>query len=133
MTASDVGNVILGVVLFLHGAVHLWYLVLAQRWVAFEASMGWTGRSWALTAPLGDGTTRAFASATFLLVAAAFALGGVAVAIGFRWTEPLLVLAAVLSLAAIGLFWDGKPDMLVQKGLIGAAIDLAVVLWVALT
>jgi hypothetical protein len=123
-------TVIVGIVLVLHGLTHLWYVVLAQRLVAFRPEMGWTGQSWALTSTLGEPVTRAVATATYLLVAATFALGGVSVLTHAAWSRPLLAGSATLSLAAIVLFWDGGTDHLVEKGLIGLAINVAVLLWV---
>lgn len=125
-------NVIAGVGLALHGLTHLWYVVLAQRLVAFQPAMGWTGRSWALTGNLGDPLTRAFATATYLLAAATFALGGASLIAHSGWSRPLLAGSATLSLAAIALFWDGATDHLVEKGLIGLVIDIAVLAWVFL-
>jgi len=51
-------RVLSGVFFVLHGLVHLWYVVLSQRLVAFQADMGWTGESWLLTGPLGDVASR---------------------------------------------------------------------------
>lgn len=123
-------TVVAGTVLALHGLTHLWYVVLAQRLVAFQPEMGWSGRSWALTANLGDPLTRAFATATYLLAATTFTLGGASLITHSGWTRPLLAGSAALSLAAIALFWDGATDHLVEKGLIGLAIDVAVLVWV---
>ncbi len=119
-------TVLAGVLVLLHGLTHLWYVVLGLRLVPFRPEMGWTGHSWALSGLLGEPATRAFAVAVYLLCAAAFALGGAAVLAHGPWWRPLLIGAAVLSLAAIVLFWDGHTDHLVEKGLIGALLDLAV-------
>ena len=47
-----------GLFIVLHGLVHLWYVVLSQKLVAFQPEMGWVGRSWLLTNVLGDSPTR---------------------------------------------------------------------------
>jgi hypothetical protein len=38
-------RILFGIFVVLHGLVHLWYVVLSQRLVEFQADMGWTGES----------------------------------------------------------------------------------------
>jgi hypothetical protein len=121
---------LIGIFIVLHGLVHLWYVTLSQRLVEFQPEMGWTGRSWVLTNPLGDGTTRSLASALFVLVTITYVVGGAGVLIQQDWWRPVVIGSALLSSAFILLFWDGQLQMLVEKGVLGLAIN--VVLLVAL-
>ena len=113
-----------GVFLVLHGLVHAWYVVLAQELVPFEAAMGWTGRSWALTSWLGEPTTRMIATVWYGLAGIAFVVGGIAVLAQAAWWRPALAVASIISALAITVFWDGNGEMLMQKGVIGLAISL---------
>ena len=115
------------VFLVLHGVVHLWYVVLSQGWVEVEDAMGWNGRSWLLSGLLAEGTILSVASVLYVLVAAGFLAGGAGHALGRDWATPVLVGAAVLSTVVLVAMWDGRFDLLVEKGLVGVAINVAVV------
>ena len=71
--------------------------------------------------------------ATILYVVAtlAFVIGGGGLLAEATWTRPVLVGAAILSSAAILLFWEGGMEMAMQKGLLGLLINVAllIALW----
>ncbi len=113
-----------GVFLVLHGLVHGWYVVLAQKLVPYEPAMGWTGRSWALTSWLGEPTTRMVATVWYGLAGITFVVGGIAVLAQAAWWRPALAVASIISALAITVFWDGSGEMLMHKGVIGLAISL---------
>jgi len=115
-----------GVFVILHGLVHLWFVVLSQRLVAFQPEMGWTGRSWLLTGLIGDASTRLMASVAYTLATIAFVVGGAGLLAQGGWWRPILTGAALLSAAAILLLWDGVTQLLVPRGIIGLLIDLAI-------
>jgi hypothetical protein len=115
------------VFLGLHGLVHLWYVVLSQGWVEMEDTMGWNGRSWLLSDLLAAGTVLSLASVLYVLVAVGFLAGGVGYALGRDWATPVLVGAAALSTVVLLAMWDGRFDLLVEKGAVGVAINVAVV------
>jgi hypothetical protein len=117
---------LIGIFVVLHGLVHLWYVVLSQRLVEFQAEMGWTGESWVFSSLLGDGTTRSLASALYALATVGFVAGGIGMLIRQEWWRTVVMAAAALSTATVVLFWDGSPDLIVQKGLIGLLIDGAI-------
>jgi hypothetical protein len=113
--------------LVLHGVVHLWYVVLSQGWVEMEDAMGWNGRSWLLSNLLTEGTVLSLASVRYVLVAVGFLAGGVGYALGRDWATPVLVGAAALSTVVIVAMLDGRFDLPVEKGVVGVAINVAVV------
>lgn len=116
-----------GVFLVLHGFVHLWYVVLSQGWVEMEDAMGWNGQSWLLSDLLAEGAVLSLASVLYVLVAVGFLAGGVGYALGRDWTTPVLVGTAVLSTVVLVAMWDGRFDLLIEKGIVGVAINVAVV------
>ncbi|MCL7454159.1 MAG: hypothetical protein M8467_14040 [Anaerolineae bacterium] len=118
----------LGIFMVLHGLVHLWYLTLSQGLVEFEAEMGWTGRSWLFSAFLGDAAMRWLATALFAVATMGFVAGGLGLVAQQEWWEPVTIVTAAISVVTILLFWDGGMQMLVQKGLIGFLIDIAILL-----
>ena len=120
------GRYLIAALILAHGLVHLWYVVLSQRLVEYEADMGWTGRSWLFTPLMGDSATRWMAAIIFSLLTVVFVTGGVGLLARQDWWRPLTVFAASLSTVSILLFWDGGGQMLVQKGLIGLVIDIII-------
>jgi hypothetical protein len=119
-------RVLLGILIVLHGLVHLWYFTLSQRVVEFRPEMGWSGRSWVFTNLLGDSTTRTLAGVLYILATLAFVVSGIGIFVRADWWRPALVGSAVFSAAIILLLWDGGMQLIVQKGLIGFLIDLGV-------
>jgi len=115
----------LGILIVLHGLVHLWYVMLSQGWVEFQPEMGWTGESWFFALLLDETATRLLATASYGLAALGFVVGGIGFWTAQDWWRPVTVGSAALSAAAILLFWDGRGRRLVEKGLVGLLIDLA--------
>ena len=123
-----------GLFIVLHGLVHVWYVVLSQKLVAFQPAMGWNGRSWLLTNLIGDSSTRSVASLLLILVTVAMVVSGIGVmtrAGHNEWWRPVLIGAAVLSSVTLIIFWDGSLDLIVQKGLIGLVINGAILIAMA--
>lgn len=116
-----------GVFLGLHGLVHLWYVVLSQGWVEVEDAMGWNGHSWLLSPVLDSGSILSAASVLYLLVTLGFVAGGIGYALGREWSSAVLIAAAILSTVVLVAMWDGKPDLLVEKGLLGVLINVGLV------
>jgi len=118
---------LVGLFLILHGLVHLWYVTLSRGLVEFQSEMGWTGRSWLLSPFLSEGTTSLLASALYVLATVGFVLGGVGYLAELGWWPSVVVGSAVVSTIVIALFWDGSWEMVVQKGLIGLLINVAII------
>jgi hypothetical protein len=114
-----------GIFVLLHGLVHLWYVVLSQRWVEFQAEMGWTGESWLFSPLLGDGATRGLATVLYSLAALGFVIGGLGVLARQDWWRPVVLGSAAFSAAVVLLFWDGGLQRIVEKGLLGFLINVA--------
>ena len=117
-----------GLFIVLHGLVHLWYVVLSQKWVAFQPEMGWTGRSWLLTNVLGDSPTRLLAGLLYVLATIGLVVSGIGVMARGEWWRPVLIGSTILSSVTLLLFWDGSTDLIVQKGLIGLVINGAILI-----
>jgi hypothetical protein len=114
------------VFLALHGLVHGWYVVLSQGWIAVEDAMGWNGESWLLTGLLPEGVILAVASVLYVLVALLFVAGAGGYLRGADWATAALLAGAVLSTLVLVAMWDGRFDLLVEKGVVGVAINLAI-------
>jgi hypothetical protein len=122
-------NLAIGAFVVLHGLVHLWFVVLSQRLVAFDAGTrapAWPGTSWVFSGLIGDPATRALASVLHVLATLALVAGGVGIALRPESWRPTVAGAAVLSSAVIVLFWDGGLETPVDEGVIGLPIDAAI-------
>jgi hypothetical protein len=119
----------IAVFLVLHGLVHGWYVVLSQGWVEVEDAMGWNGESWLLSGVLPESLILNLASVGYVVVAAGFVLGAVGYVLAAGWTTPVLVGTAVLSTVVLLATWDGRFDLLVEKGVLGVFVNAFVVVW----
>lgn len=119
-------RILAGLIIVLHGLVHLWYFTLSQKLVEFQPEMGWTGKSWIFTNLIGDAATRSLASVLYVLAAIGLVAGGTGIFIQQDWWRPVLAGSAIFSSAVILLFWDGSTAMLVQKGMLGFLINLVI-------
>lgn len=119
-------RILTGLIIVLHGLVHLWYFTLSQKLVEFQPEMGWTGKSWIFTNLIGDAATRSLASVLYVLAAIGLVAGGTGIFIQQDWWRPVLAGSAIFSSAVILLFWDGSTAMLVQKGMLGFLINLVI-------
>jgi hypothetical protein len=117
----------MGIFVILHGLVHLWFVVLSQELVAFKPEMGWTGESWLFTGLLGSSAPRTLASVVYVLATAAFVIAGAGILFEAAWAPSLVRIAAVFSGLMILLFWDGSPQLIVEKGLLGFLINVGLV------
>ncbi|MFT4931274.1 MAG: hypothetical protein ACI91T_001149 [Natronomonas sp.] len=122
-----VQNLLVGTFLAFHGLVHLWYVVLSQGWVTVEDATGWNGHSWLLSGSLAESTILSIASVVYVLVTVGFVVGGVGYALQSDWRSPVLIAAALLSTLMLVIMWDGRFDVLVEKGIVGLAINVALV------
>lgn len=119
-------RILTGLIIVLHGLVHLWYFTLSRKLVEFQPEMGWTGDSWIFTNLIGDAATRSLASVLYVLAALGLVAGGTGIFIQQDWWRPVLIGSAIFSSAVIILFWDGSTEMLVQKGMLGFLINLVI-------
>ena len=88
--------------------------------------MGWTGASWLLSGLLGDAATRSLASVLYVLATVGFVVGGIGTLARQGWWRPVVVGSAGLSAGIVVLLWDGRLDLIVQKGLVGLLIDMGI-------
>jgi hypothetical protein len=117
-------EIVVGIFLILHGLVHVWYVVLSQGWVEFQAEMGWTGFSWLLNGILGIKFANILATIFYSVAAIAFVISGVGLFAKQEWTRTSIIVASLISIFVVLLFWDGKFNQLVEKGLLGLLISI---------
>ena len=119
-------TVIFGIVLALHGLVHLLYFGQSQRFFELQPGMTWPNRSWAFSRTLGDAATRGLASVLLLVTAAGLIAGAAGVFARQSWWRPVVLGAAALSTLIYILLWDGGGQHLDNKGGVGVLISVAI-------
>lgn len=119
---------IIGTFIILHGLVHLLYF--GQSWRLFELQPGmvWPDGAWAFSKLVGDKATRWLASASCILAALGFVVGGIGGFMSQVWWLPTVVASATFSTIIYILFWDGKMQKLHDKGGIGILINIAILI-----
>ena len=120
-------TVLTGIFIILHGLVHMWYVVLSYQGVAYQPDMGWNGKSWLFSSILPQATVRSITGILFILATIAFVISGIGIFIKAEWLNIFILSSAIFSTLILTLFWDGKLEMIVQKGLIGVLINLAII------
>ena len=120
-------RVFTGIFIILHGLVHLWYVVLSYRWVEYQPEMGWNGQSWLFSSFLSQATVHSITGVLFFLAALIFVISGIGIFIQASWVNPILLSSAAFSSMVLILFWDGSLDRIVQKGILGVLINLAII------
>ena len=120
-------RLLVGIFLVLHGLVHLWYVVLSQGWVEVEDQMGWNGHSWLFSSVLSSETLLALASVLYVVVTIGFVLGGIGFALDAGWWAPVVVGTAVLSTVVLVAMWDGRFELLIEKGAAGVLINVGLI------
>jgi hypothetical protein len=129
MSTSTI-RIITALVLIVHGIGHAMAFFPALNIFSTEK---WHYRSWLLSGFLGDTVSRVF---VMILFGAAL-IGFVAAGLGLlgwlvphnAW-QPLAIISAVISLVALGLFWNSFASLFPNK--IGAILVDVVTLWALL-
>ena len=119
--------VLYGVFTILHGLVHLFYAGQSARVFELQSGMTWPDRSWLLDGILTEQTGRSIATAGLVASAVIFAAAGLGLFVRGAWWRPVMITAAALSSAVFVLFWDGAVAKLHDKGAVGVAINVAMV------
>jgi hypothetical protein len=119
-------RIIFGILVVLHGLVHLLYFGQSRRSFELQPGMLWPDGSWAFSKILGDETTRMLAAILLVLAAIGFVASGVGILVRQAWSRPVIVGVSTLSTVVFVLFWDGALQKLHDKGAIGILINIAI-------
>lgn len=118
---ADLLKLVVTGVIGAHGVGHVLGWMPAWGVARFE---GVSSRSWLLTDVIGESTTRALAGGLWLAPTIGFVFAAAGLFTGQAWWRPVAIGSAVVSLAAIALFWEALP---VGSRVGAIVVDLAVV------
>ena len=119
-------RVIAGVLLLLHGLVHLLYFGQSARLFELKPGMIWPDGSWAFSKLLGEKGTRTLASIFCIIAAIGFMIGSAGIFFGQSWWRMAAVVSAAFSGILYILFWNGRLQNLDGQGFVGLLIDVAI-------
>ena len=119
-------KVIAGVILVLHGLVHLLYFGQSARMFELQPGLTWPDGAWAFSRLLGEEGNRRLASALMILAAAGFVIGAVGIFFGQPWWRTAVIVPAAFSAVIYILFWNGRWQHLDSQGGVGILIELAI-------
>ena len=88
--------------------------------------MTWPDSSWAFSSLLGTDVARTLAGLLCIAMSAGFVVGGVGLLASQTWWRPVIIGIAAASAGLFVLFWDGKAQMLSNKGLFAVLIDVSI-------
>jgi hypothetical protein len=122
--SNELQRLILAVVVGAHGIGHTLFLFSCLG----VPNLGQSTRSWLLTNLIGDGGVRALGSLLWLIATVAFVAVGVGLYRQQDWWRMLSVIAAILSVVGLALFWSNPVTGPAISALIFNVVVLAALL-----
>ena len=119
---------VVGIVVVLHGLVHLLYFAQSQRFFELQSGMLWPDGSWAFSKLLGLDASRWLAGIACVLAALGFVAAGAGVLLAQAWWRPVIVGSAIFSAAVFAFFWNGRAQNLDDQGLFAILINAAMLI-----
>ena len=119
---------IFGVIIVLHGLVHLLYSGQSARYFELNPGMLWPDGSWVFSRLLSNEVARNLASISLIVAAIGLIGGGIGIFASQAWGRPVVIAAATFSSMVYILFWNGSMQNLDAQGAVGILIDLAILL-----
>lgn len=105
-----------GVLIVLHGLVHLQYFGQSLRLFELQPGMVWPESSWVFSKLLGDEATRTLASIACILAGVGFMAGDIGTLVEETWWHPFIAGTAAFSTGLLILFWNGGSKKLDKQG-----------------
>lgn len=119
---------IVGIVVVLHGLVHLLYFAQSRRLFELQSGMVWPDGAWAFSRFLGVEAIRWLAGIACVLAALGFVGSGVAILLAQAWWRPVIVASAIFSAVLFVLLWNGRAQNLDDQGLFAILINAAILI-----
>lgn len=119
---------IVGVLLILHGAVHLLYLGHSAGMFELQSGLAWPTDSWLLERWMSDSAIKMTVNVICALAAMLFALAGIGRLLDSSWWAQVTILAVAVSTAMFHVSWDGSGQRLSEQGGIAILINIALLI-----
>jgi hypothetical protein len=117
-----------GLFLIAHGVVYGLYAGQALRLFELKPGFTWPDGSWAFSGFMKDAGVHSVAAVLCSLVAAGFAVSGVALIAGQSWWGPLASVTAIVATVALVLLWNRRLQGLDAQGAYAILINAAIVM-----
>jgi hypothetical protein len=120
-------GILVGAFLIAHGVVYGLYVGQALRLFELKPGFTWPDGSWAFSGLMENTGVHSLAAVSCSLVAAGFAVSGVALMAGQTWWGPLASVTAVVATVALVLLWNRRLQGLDAQGAYAILINTAIV------
>lgn len=119
-------KILVGILIILHGLVHLVYV--GQSWRLFELRPGmlWPDGSWSFSRLIGNRATRVLAGILCTVTTILFVISGAGLLTGKLWWHQFVIASIILSTFLYLFFWDGRLHKLNDKGWYAIPLNIAV-------
>ncbi|HMN11698.1 MAG TPA: hypothetical protein PKD55_05165 [Bellilinea sp.] len=117
---------LLAALIILHALAHTVYLGQLFRWFTIP-NLTFGGKSWLLDGIFANPPGSVVLASLIGLAMIGFMVAAIGLLGGASWSKGLLVVAAVLSSIAFILAWNGKVDKIMEQGVIGVVINIALI------
>jgi hypothetical protein len=119
--------IIVGILLILHGLVHLLYFGQSSRFFELQPGMQWPDEAWLFTPLFRKKAVRILAGNFCILSAIGFTVSGIAVLAQHSNWYFLAFGSAVFSSLLYITFWNGKYEKLHDQGAIAFIINILII------
>ncbi len=120
-------GIVVGAFLIAHGVVYGLYAGQALRLFELTPGFTWPDGSWAFSGLIENASVRSVAAVSCSLVAAGFAVSGIALIARQSWWGPLASVTAIVATAALVLLWNRRLQGLDAQGAYAILINAAIV------
>jgi hypothetical protein len=120
-------RILVGAFLVAHAIVYGLYVGHAVRLFELQPGFTWPDGSWALSGLIGNAGVHMLVAVLFSLVAAGFAIAGVALIARQAWWGPLASVTAIVATVSLVLLWNGRLQGLDTQGAYAILINVGIV------
>jgi hypothetical protein len=117
-----------GIVLIMHGFVHLLYAGHSLRKFELVPGMAWPDNSRIFNRRVGAETTRKLIAICLTTSAIGFVFAGLGFLLRWGGYQTAAYASSIMSSLTFAIAWDGKPKELDKQGCFGVLINLVVIL-----
>lgn len=118
-------KILFGIILILHGLVHLLYFGHSLRYFELKPGMIWPDEAWAFSA-VKPASLHKVAGAACIMIALLFVSAAIMLFFGSTLWRPVVVIASVLSSMLYLFFWNGQFKNLDGQGGVAVVINFMI-------
>jgi hypothetical protein len=118
---------IFGILIILHGFVHLLYFGHSARYFELQPGLTWPDGAWLLSRIFNQSVLRNIAGISMIISAFTQIVGGASFLFRQEWARVLIIIGAVISSLAFFLCWNGRFQGMADQGWFGILINVGII------